>query len=464
MAQKTVQGIELLVRAPAKVISRKGYGWRKPSLAGSFIFPVSRHKYKKPFRVMPNQEKLWKTNKLICGDNLEELAKLPKESIDLIYIDPPFFTHKQYEVVWGDEAEVRSYKDRWEGGIEHYISWLKPRVQAMYEVLKPTGSFYIHCDWHANAHIRIMLDGIFGEENFQNEIIWYYRGGGVSKERFGRRHATIYFYTKSNKWTFNPDEVRTPYSEETLDRLKYKARAFRGKKVYESYEPHPLGKFPDDVWIMQPVMPSSKERVGYPTQKPERLLERIIRASSNKDDVVLDAFCGCGTTVAVAQRLGRKWIGIDISPTAIKIIQRRLKRDLRMAEGVNYIVIGMPTTVEEVRKLEPFEFQNWVVIDKMRANLSRQKVGDMGLDGYYPKSIFTESAGIQVKQSDGVGRNVIDNFETALKRAGYKKGYIVAFSFSKGAYEEVARIKNKGELEIKLITVEELLTKKKPII
>ena len=95
---------------------------------------------------MPNQNQLWKTNKLICGDNLEELAKLPKESVDLIYIDPPFFTHKQYEVVWGDEAEIRSYKDRWEGGIEHYISWLKPRVQAMCEVLKPTGSFYIHCD------------------------------------------------------------------------------------------------------------------------------------------------------------------------------------------------------------------------------------------------------------------------------------------------------------------------------
>jgi DNA modification methylase len=126
---------------------------------------------------MPNQNNLWKTNKIICGDNLEEIAKLPKESVDLIYIDPPFFTHKQYEVVWKDEAEIRSYKDRWEGGIEHFIGWLKPRVQAMYEVLKPTGSFYIHCDWHANAHIRIMLDEIFGEENFQNEIIWAYRTG-----------------------------------------------------------------------------------------------------------------------------------------------------------------------------------------------------------------------------------------------------------------------------------------------
>ena len=132
------------------------------------------------------------TNKLICGDNLEELKKLPKESVDLIYIDPPFFTHKQYEVVWGDEAEIRSFEDRWEGGIEHYIGWLKPRIQAMYETLKPTGSFYLHCDWHANAHIRIMLDEIFGAKNFRNEIVWCYRGAGYPKKDFGKRHDIIF--------------------------------------------------------------------------------------------------------------------------------------------------------------------------------------------------------------------------------------------------------------------------------
>ena len=405
---------------------------------------------------MPNQNKLWKTNKLICGDNLEELAKLPKESVDLIYIDPPFFTHRQYEVVWEDEAEVRSYKDRWEGGIEHFIGWLKPRVQAMYEVLKPTGSFYIHCDWHVNAHIRIMLDEIFGEENFQNEIIWAYRTGGATKRRWSRKHDNIYFYTKSNKYTFNLSKERIYY-----DKPFFSPQQDEQGRWYADV-------LPVDVWEIPAVINVSKERVGYPTQKPEALLKRIIKASSNKDDVVLDAFCGCGTTIVVAQQLGRRWIGIDISPTAIKVIQRRLdkgaKGTLGAIEGINYEVVGMPTTVEEVRKLEPFEFQNWVVIDKMRAAASRKKVGDMGLDGYYPKSILTESAGIQVKQSDRVGRNVVDNFETALKRADYKKGYIVAFSFTKGAYEEVARIKNKGELKIKLITVEDLLEKRKPII
>lgn len=412
-------------------------------------------------------------NKLICGDNLEELAKLPKESVDLIYIDPPFFTHKQYEVVWGDEAEVRSYKDRWEGGIEHFISWLKPRVQAMYEVLKPTGSFYIHCDWHADAHIRIMCDDIFGKNKFRNELIWCYSGRELNKKQWNSKHENILFYTKSNKWNFNWEDVAEEPTPEVIAQYKhigehgrrYVIRSKSGSKglskedkdTYRQY----YKKVPPRTWVNINFVSSSNERLGYPTQKPEALLERIIKASSNKDDVVLDAFCGCGTTVAVAQRLGRKWIGIDISPTAIKIMQRRLEETLGMIEGVNYEVIGLPTTVEDVRKLEPFEFQNWVVIDRMRANASRKKVGDMGLDGRLLGDLYHDEAGIQVKQSDGVGRNVIDNFETALKRAGYKKGYIVAFSFSSGAYEEVARIKNKGELDIKLITVEELLTKHK---
>ena len=409
------------------------------------------------------QDKLWEINKLICGDNLDELAKLPKESIDLIYIDPPFFTHKQYEVVWGDEAEIRSYKDRWEGGIEHYVSWLKPRVKAMYELLKSTGSFYLHCDYHANAHIRIMLDEIFGKENFQNEIIWHYSWGIHTDKHWNKKHDTIFFYTKSDKWTFNALEVMDKREAEVLRRLATGVKsatmaADKGKASDKTL------KLPDDVWDIPTINGMAKERVGYPTQKPEALLEKIIKASSSKGDVVADFFCGCGTTIAVAQRLGRKWIGIDISPTAIKIMEKRLKRNLGTIEGVNYEVMGMPNTIEQVKKLEPFEFQNWVVIDKMRANASRKKVGDMGLDGYYPKSILTEEAGIQVKQSDDVGRNVVDNFETALKRAGYKKGYIVAFSFGKGAREEVARIKNKEELEIKLITIEELLEKKKPII
>jgi len=337
---------------------------------------------------------------------------------------------------------------------------MRPRVEELYRVLKQTGSFYLHFDWHANAHLRIMMDEIFGEKNFQNEIVWYYRGGGISKRKFGRRHDILYFYTKEAKWIFNPDELRIPYSAQTLERLRYKARAFRKDKVYDTYEAHPLGKYPDDVWIMQPIMPSAKERLGYPTQKPEALLERIIKASSNKGDVVLDAFCGCGTTLAVAQKLRRNWIGVDISPTAVKVMKKRLKK-AGAIEGDDYIVIGMPTTMKELKELKPFEFQNWV-IDEMGAKHSRKKVGDKGIDGYFVKNLWQEEAGIQVKQSEGVGRNVVDNFKAALERKKYKLGFIVAFSFTKGALEEVARLRHE-ELEIRLIKVRSLLLKEKPI-
>ncbi len=400
-------------------------------------------------------------NKLILGDNLEILKTLQDESVDLIYIDPPFFSNRNYEVVFGDEAEIRSFEDRWEGGVNVYIEWMRDRVMELYRVLKATGSFYLHCDWHASHRLRVMLDDVFGAKHFQNEIIWYYRGGGVSKDRFGRRHDNIYFYTKGDRWAFNADDIRTPYSEETLERLRYKARSFRGERVYDTYEANPLGKHPDDVWIIQPVMPSAKERLGYPTQKPEELLEKIIRASSNRNDVVLDSFCGCGTSLAVSQKLGRHWIGIDISPTAIKLVEKRLEK-LGAIKEKTYLSINTPTTDDDLRAFKPIEFQNWV-IDELEAKHSKVKSGDFGLDGYFEKDLWHEKAGIQVKQSDGIGRNVVDNFETALKRAKYKKGYIIAFSFSKGAYEEAARVKKEG-LEIKLIKVSELLNKRKPVL
>jgi len=389
-------------------------------------------------------------DKLILGDNLEILKTLKDETVDLIYIDPPFFSNRIYEVVFGDEAEIRSFEDRWEGGVNVYVAWMKERVQELYRVLKPTGSLYLHCDWHASHHLRVMLDEIFGSKQFQNEVIWWYGGGGASKDRFGRKHDNIYLYSKGKSKTFNIDDVREPY--------KWTAGQ---KRADGSERDYTKGKIPDDVWNIHGVLPWAKERQGYPTQKPEALLERMIKASSNKGGVVLDSFCGCGTSLAVAQRLGRHWIGIDISPTAIKLVERRLNKIGAIKEKT-YTTVNTPTTDNDLKAFKPFEFQNWV-IDEMGASHSKQKVGDMGLDGYFIKDLWHEEAGIQVKQSDSVGRNVVDNFETALKRAKYTKGYIVAFSFSKGSYEEVARVKKEG-LEIKLIKVSELLNKKAPIL
>jgi hypothetical protein len=218
--------------------------------------------------------------------------------------------------------------------------------------------------------------------------------------------------------------------------------------VYEGYRPNPLGKHPDDVFLIQPLMPSDSRRLGYPTQKPEELLERVILASSNTNDIVLDPFAGCGTTLVCAQRLKRQWIGIDISPTAVGLMKRRMEK----VGFYDAKLVGMPVTVEQLRALKPFEFQNWV-IQRLNGTHSPRKSGDMGVDGYS----FFEHLPIQVKQSEHVGRNVVDNFETAVERQGKRKGFIVAFSFGRGAYEEAARAKATKKVEIELVEVSRLL-------
>lgn len=262
-------------------------------------------------------------NQLILGDNLEVLRDIPSESVDLIYIDPPFFSNRHYEVIWGDAGEVASFNDRWAGGINHYIEWLYKRVEQLYRVLKPTGSFYLHCDWHANAYIRVLiLDKIFGDKNFINEIIWnYHDPAGTVKDRFKKKHDTIFLYAKKSSYRlFNLDAVREPYAQGTERQAKNQYKSFgRVTKI------NSLGKVREDVWQIPFINSQSKERIGYPTQKPEALLEIIIKASSNEGDIVLDAFCGGGTTPAVARRLGRKFIGIDQLAEAIEITDKRLK-------------------------------------------------------------------------------------------------------------------------------------------
>ncbi len=388
------------------------------------------------------------TGVLYCDDNLHRLAQFPSECIDLIYLDPPFFSNRHYEVIWGDEAEVRSFEDRWEGGIQVYVNWMRERMIEMHRVLRPTGSIYLHCDWHASHYLKQMMDDIFGEPNFQNEIVWYYRGAGVSPRRWARRHDTILFYTKGKDWTFNPDPVREEYAETTKERFSHYIGNVRKGGDFGPQALNPKGKHPDDVWSIPIVAPSAKARLGYPTQKPEALLERIILASSKTNDIVLDPFAGCGTTQVVAQVHHRQWIGIDISPTAVGLMKRRMEK-----VGAQQVkLVGMPVSEQQLHDLKPFEFQNWV-IQRFNGTHSQRKSGDMGIDGL---SFMTHDP-IQVKQSKSVGRNVVDNFETAVERNGKSKGYIVAFSFTRGAYEEAARAKTAKGIEIELVTVADLL-------
>ena len=427
-------------------------------------------------------------NKLILGDNLEILKTIESETIDLIYLDPPFFSNRNYEVIWGDEGEVRSFEDRWSGGIDHYIAWLKERVEQMHRILKPTGSIFLHCDWHADAYIRVMiLDKIFGSQNFRNEIVWCYElGGRVSKKFFGRRHDTIFFYTKSDNYTFNFDDVLQEWSEEGKAKFKYEDEKGRyrliGRFLKDSpikghrdvnpkwEETHPElvqryymkeGKAQVDYWIMDPINQVSKERIGYPTQKPEALLKRIIDTASNEGDIVLDPFVGGGTTVAVADKLNRRWIGIDQSVQAIKVTQLRLEKQ-RDLFSLPFSYQLHKFDYDTLRNQNAFDFENWI-IKKFGGLCNTKQHGDFGLDGKMP-----DNTPIQVKRSDNIGRNVIDNFLSAVKRADknlYEKniedktpiGYVIAFSFSKGAIQEVARLKNEENIIIKLVTVEEIV-------
>lgn len=393
------------------------------------------------------------TGVIYCDDNLHRLTLLPSNSVHLIYLDPPFFSNRHYEVIWGDEAEIRSFEDRWEGGIYHYVEWMRERVMEMWRILKPTGTLYLHCDYHAAHYLKVMMDDVLGEERFLNEIVWCYETGGRTTTAFPRKHDVILRYGRSSKTPFYYDQVALSRHPETMHEIiqtdeegrRYQ-RNIKAGKEYRYYLDK--GVLPNDWWAdIQALNPSAKERLGYPTQKPEELLQRIILASSKEGDTVLDPFAGCGTTLVVAHRFKRHWVGIDISPTACNLMKRRLAK----VGALEVKLVGMPTTIDDLKALKPFEFQNWIV-DRINGIQANRKSGDMGIDGW----TFMLHDPVQIKQSESVGRNIIDNFETAIQRAKKQRGFVIAFSFGRGAHEEVARVKRQG-LEIHLVTIDDLL-------
>ena len=467
---------------------------------------------------------------MYCGDCLDQLPKLPDACVDLVYIDPPFNSNRNYEVFWGETKEKRAFEDR-HASTQAYIEFMRPRCVELARVLKPTGSFYYHCDSHASHYVKVMLDQIFGENQFQNEITWKRSSAHSDSKRYGANHDTIFFYAKGKTWTWN--KAFTPYTPEYIaQNYRYQdpdGRRFRvsdltankpgGDVSYDwtgpdgtTVKPYkgrywayskanlqamhdkgllyyrttgmpmlkhyldempgvPLQTFWDDI---APVISGSEERLGFPTQKPVALLERIIQASSNENDVVLDAFCGCGTALVAAQRLKRQWIGIDISPTACRVMAKRLRDETGLPEderfwkiGRGFVVRDLPWTEEKLRVLPPFEFENWAVI-ALGGIPNKAQVGDMGIDGrLFPVTTKPDAAKtplfmdewypVQVKQRDKVGRPDIDSFEAAMIREDRKKGFVVSFAFTSDALTEIDRFFRKEHRVIIPLTVREIL-------
>jgi DNA modification methylase len=419
------------------------------------------------------------TNIIYCGDCLTKLKDIPSESIDLIYIDPPFSSNRNYVAFW-QEQEKRHFEDRFEN-VQAYIAYMQPRLVELYRVLKPTGSFYYHCDWHASHYIKTLLDTdyLFGYRNFRNEIVWCYETAGKSKRHFSRKHDIILFYTKSDSYTFNYKDVTIPRKRGKhmkigldADGREYEEKRDRKTgKVYRWYFDE--GRLPMDYWTdIQFINRSEAQRLGFPTQKPEALLKRIVRASSNEGDIVLDAFCGCGSTLIAAHREKRRWIGIDISPTACRVMAKRLTDFFGLKEGAGFYIRDLPKTVDELRQYPPYEFQNWAV-SAIGGIPSKVKVRDGGIDGkVYPVELKKERVEgidlfgeidryipVQVKRTEQVGRPDIENFETAMRRDKRAQGIFVGFSFSRDALKEIRRVARDESLEIESITVNEIVEK-----
>jgi len=269
-------------------------------------------------------------NRLILGDNLPIMSSLLPEyegRINLIYVDPPFFTNRKYPARIGRGEDSRKpdewhlaegYRDHWPN-LDAYLDFLYQRLALMVRLLTPNGTLYLHLDWHADSYARLLLDELLGVENLLNEIIWTYHGPSPIRRAFNRKHDTILVYVKGKDYTFNADAVREPYNPNTVKTFEASPKAGFGK--VPDLE---RGKVPEDWWYFPVVARLHNERTGYPTQKPQALLERIIKASSNPGDLVADFFCGSGTTPLVAANLGRKFIATDATFRALHTTRSRL--------------------------------------------------------------------------------------------------------------------------------------------
>lgn len=460
-----------------------------------------------------------KTNVLYYGDNLEVLQKyLPNNSVDLIYLDPPFNSKRDYNVLFKEsgeesEAQIEAFTDSWKWGgetekiyhqimqyspinvaqmidsfckflgqndVTAYLVMMTPRLIELQRVLKSTGSIYLHCDPSASHYLKVLMDQIFGKENFRNEIVWHKNSGGIGRTAFSKRHDILLFYSKTEKYFYDGKAVGElrEQNEGTFggyfgtDESGRRYREVRkAGKIYKYYMDEPRN--PEDVWEI-PQIPErdTTERLGYPTQKPLQLLEKIIKASSRKEDIILDPFCGCGTTITAAQKLKRKWIGIDVTHLAITLIKKRLSD---VFKDIDLEVIGEPADLEgakELAKHSRYQFQWWTLsLINAQPFGEKKKGADSGIDGIIP---FLENGGglhrvlVQVK-SGHVNVSQIRDLKGVLEREKADLGVFLTLETPTREMLKEATITgfyhssvwNKDYSKIQILTIEDLLGNKK---
>lgn len=463
-------------------------------------------------------------NHLYYGDNLEVLPKLPSESVDLVYLDPPFNSNRNYNVIFSRAgetapdvgAQIQAFTDTWtwtqateeefgeyvSGGLPSraadalrafrgllgendalaYLVNMAPRLVQLHRILKSTGSLYLHCDPTMSHYLKVLLDAIFGAANFRNEISWYYYNKMHDKRKklFARATDTILFYVKDvdAPFTFRQLSEKRDTPAKQLVRKKVNgrmvnARDEEGNLLYQVKEDRGI----DNVWRIPMLQPASAERLGYPTQKPLALMERIIEASSNPGDVILDPFCGCGTTVDAAQKLGRKWVGIDITYIAIDLIEKRLLHtfgpDIRDA----YDVSGIPKDAAGAQALfesNPFDFERWAV-SRVGAEPNAKQVGDKGIDGTARFTLDGSRQNIgrvlvSVKGGKNVSPTMARDLQGTLEQQGAEMGILITQATPTPGVLEV--INHSGSYahpsngqkypRLQVITVAELFAGKRP--
>ena len=504
-------------------------------------------------------------NRLYYGDNLSVLREhVRSESVDLVYLDPPFNSNANYNILFksptgsSSDAQIEAFEDTWhwndvaedafdqvarsgntkafdllnamrgfldENDMMAYLSMMAIRLIELHRVLKPTGSLYLHCDPTASHYLKLLLDGVFGADKFRNEIVWKRTTPkGLAFSRFASNHDVILVYQRGDSTTWNASY--SPHSEDYLERYnlidevtgkRFQATSLinpnsnrpnltyefgghtrvwrwtkermlaasdagliyfparggipREKRFLDEQEGVPLS----DVWTdIPPLNSQAQERLGYPTQKPLALLERIIAASSNPGDVVLDPFCGCGTAVHAAQKLGRQWIGIDITHLAISLIEKRMKAAF---PGIAFTVEGTPKDLASALDLatrDKYQFQWWAVsmVDAMPFG-GKKKGADGGINGliyFKPDGKKTEKALVSVKGGDNVGVQMIRDLHSAMEREKAPIGVFITKALPTSVMEKEAaavgrfhsEATGKSYARLQIITLAELFQGRKP--